>query len=191
MANKLFFSTLSSALLYKFELEGQISDGKYENSRPHDHWRWAVNAEIFVDPLCERGTTRWVRKTYNLNEWPKYMRDGKNGWARRALAFCRLGKCFDNTTDNFNLINEHNGRWAEYLPQEKPESENWIAEIRAKMAALYPDWERGKQMVSDFMENVMTDEVLEKYYSVNFDIKDFNLEHKLMKETVNTQLRRE
>lgn len=119
------------------------------------------------------------------------MRDGENDWARRVLAFCRLGQCFDNTTENFSFICEHNGRWIEYLPETKPEGDNWIAEIRAKMAAMYPDWERGQQIVSDFMENVMTDKVLEKYYSINFDIKDFDLEHKLMKETVNTQLRGE
>lgn len=35
--------------LFKCELSGQISDGYWENSVPHNHWRWIVNLKMEVD----------------------------------------------------------------------------------------------------------------------------------------------
>lgn len=43
----LVFPNISSLLLYVYELEGQISDGKYENSSPLDHWKWVLDIKTF------------------------------------------------------------------------------------------------------------------------------------------------
>ena len=37
------FENASAMCLYFMEMEGQISDGKYENSRPYDHWKWVLD----------------------------------------------------------------------------------------------------------------------------------------------------
>ena len=52
----LHFESVAAAFLYKFELSGQISDGKYENSRPSNHWIWITNTKIVVAailPVCK------------------------------------------------------------------------------------------------------------------------------------------
>ena len=51
MAIKLYFKTLSSALLYEWEISGQISDGKYENAQPFGHWRWINDTEKIISKL--------------------------------------------------------------------------------------------------------------------------------------------
>jgi hypothetical protein len=49
-------------VLFVEELAGQISDGYWENSRPHDHWRPWCDAEVVVDP-DRVGRDFWAQKT--------------------------------------------------------------------------------------------------------------------------------
>lgn len=52
--------------LWKFELSGQLSDGHWENSRPHDHWRPWCDAQIICDP-ANLGRDFWAQKeNYNF-----------------------------------------------------------------------------------------------------------------------------
>jgi hypothetical protein len=37
-------------ILFEDELKGQLSDGRWENSRPYDHWECWSDAEVIVDP---------------------------------------------------------------------------------------------------------------------------------------------
>jgi hypothetical protein len=41
---------IEQKVLWDYELTGQISDGRWENSRPHDHWEPWCNATAVVDP---------------------------------------------------------------------------------------------------------------------------------------------
>jgi hypothetical protein len=41
---------LAQKVLWEHELTGQISDGRWENSGPRDHWMPWCNAEVVVDP---------------------------------------------------------------------------------------------------------------------------------------------
>ena len=75
------FKNASALCLYYMEMEGQISDGKYENSRPYDHWKWigdidkmVVDGTIGIEGVG--GNSRfWFAssKNYNLREWPGYI----------------------------------------------------------------------------------------------------------------------
>jgi len=51
----MYFNTYSAFLLFKMALSGQISDGKYENSKPSWHWRWLQRLDYVVDPNHEVG----------------------------------------------------------------------------------------------------------------------------------------
>ena len=42
------FENASAMCLYFMEMEGQISDGKYENARPYDHWKWVTKVNNAV-----------------------------------------------------------------------------------------------------------------------------------------------
>lgn len=46
MANIIRFANHAQAILYECELKGQMSDGYWENSRPHDHWKIMCDAEV-------------------------------------------------------------------------------------------------------------------------------------------------
>ena len=119
------FENASAMCLYCFEMEGQISDGKYENSRPYDHWEWVREiSNMVVDGTYGIDGNNWHRgfakygqfhKKYNLNEWfSKYIKNWrKNGytdtmWATRIIAYGKFGKIYPNLTfdqlKKFNYI---------------------------------------------------------------------------------------
>lgn len=174
--NKLYFNTLSAALLYNWELTGQISDGKYENARPYDHWKWICDAEVYVDANSLNYTNRWLRKTYNLNEWGGYMKDGSNGWAWRCAQYVRFGACFESTQENYDKIVANVSRCTVEALKEKYDS---YEACKAHINSL-ADWAKSE----NFFE-IFTEEVYNKYYSQEISVKEFNKYHKLMKETVN------
>jgi len=174
--NKLYFNTLSAALLYNWELSSQISDGKYENSRPYDHWNWVCDCDVFIDPDGLNYADRWIRKKYNLNEWGRYMTDGKNDWAWRCANFVRLGACFEDTQENYDLITSKVNRSSVECLKVKYDS----YEAFLKDYENWPNYAKNES----FLE-VFTEEIYNKYYSKEVSVKEFNKYHKLMKETVN------
>lgn len=48
------------------ELDGQISDGFWENARPYDHWKKWCDAEVIVDPLNLGRDFHAMRDNYNF-----------------------------------------------------------------------------------------------------------------------------
>ncbi len=60
------FRTEIQKLLFTNELSGQISDGQWENTRPHDHWENWCNAEILVGDNVGRDFST-IKDNYNLN----------------------------------------------------------------------------------------------------------------------------
>ena len=71
----LVFPNMSSLILYKYELEGQISDGKYENSRPDEHWKWINNVgtiKIGKTPGCYNGENSNLGTKYKNSNTRRY-----------------------------------------------------------------------------------------------------------------------
>lgn len=184
MSTTLYFNNLSSALLYRFELEGQISDGKYENSRPYNHWRWVTDVKIVVDtkhrPMCSEGR-RWflTSKKYNLNEWPGLWKKGHN-WAFRAMQYIRLGKVFESTQENYNkLANVYEIRSAvSDFPVEKPSDYNTIKAIAEERKC--PQW---------FID-MIDEDFCNKFYDGTATAREISKAwkeaHESMKQTVNS-----
>ena len=54
-------------ILMEQELQGQISDGMWENSRPEGHWVQWSDAEVIVDPKHPGVNVRTEKDNYNLN----------------------------------------------------------------------------------------------------------------------------
>lgn len=121
MAIKLYFKTLSSALLYEWEISGQISDGKYENAQPFGHWRWINDTEKIISKSCEphyEGSNpfRGVKK-YNITEWKRYMQTDGTRWAYRVFNYIFAGRCFKNTNESLtNLSNSYISSIFEKIP---------------------------------------------------------------------------
>ena len=176
MSNRLHFTTLAAALLYNWELSGQISDGKYENSRPYDHWKWITDCDVLIEPNGLNYAERWLRKKYTLSEWSGYMKDGQNGWAWRCANYVRFGACFEDTQENYDLITSKVSCSSVECLKDKYDS----YEAFLKDYESWPNWSKSE----GFLE-VFTEEVYDKYYSQEVSIKEFNKYHKFMKETVN------
>lgn len=63
----LAFRNNAQAALFKYELAGQISDGHWENSRPHDHYKPWCHADVIVDPNNLGKDFYAQRESYNFS----------------------------------------------------------------------------------------------------------------------------
>lgn len=146
----LHFETPAAAFLYQYELSGQISDGKYENSRPYDHWKWVSKVSCVIDG--KKGYEGMPhRLKYNLREWPGYIKKASNGdsswtWAYRVLDFGRLAKsltkdeaqkCIDGTIKHADTI-----------------AEAWGGALRKNPDAEYKDI---NEQVADYLKKYIAD----------------------------------
>jgi hypothetical protein len=64
--NVLRLRTQDQVTIFKDELSGQISDGHWENSKPHDHWMVWCGAEVIVDSNLQGRNFDAKRVNYNL-----------------------------------------------------------------------------------------------------------------------------
>lgn len=64
MANQIFLKNKEQVILFEAELKGQISDGFWENSSPHDHWEIPCSAEVLVG---EPHLTFWPSRGYKFH----------------------------------------------------------------------------------------------------------------------------
>lgn len=209
MNSILNFSNFRSALLYKYELEGQISDGKYENSRPYDHWKWVSSAEIRVDANAPEGTSRWIRKTYNLDEWFKYIHDGENSWACRIMSFARFGLMFEIKPELWNALIKHAEYIASNLPNVTYDGEKLTREVfdaavekeikrhsdSIQYALSREDNERVRKYIDSMnaaigalrtIQAAVTDEMIARYNDETYTERSLKTDHESMKRTVNT-----
>ena len=197
----LHFENASAMCLYEWEMSGQISDGKYENSRPYDHWKWVGEVvNMLVDNnfgiegySYNRGMYQFgnYRKTYNLNEWfSKYIKgwrkDGidKYMWATRIIAYGKFGKIYPELT--YEQMSKING-------------------VEILLESLQMQIEHGEKnpevlfnKVTDFTEcnwrekyyenckEYFTKEFVEKFVNMNYDIKECKIDVKSMEKTINS-----
>lgn len=182
------FESASAAFLYKFELEGQISDGKYENSRPASHWLWVTNTEVVIDGhayyeelSADKSHIQHYRqrlKDYNLKEWPGYIESGKDDWAKRVLGYGRLGRVLERKeTLLHQLINEDNAEYIGYMVEY--------------------DWVQGAEKNTPFEElshrydnkvdsNICNKKVYDEFCKTEYTIRDLKNDLRSMAESVNT-----
>lgn len=77
MTDKIVFANNIQKALWENELRGQISDGVWENSRPHDHYKVWCSAKVEVAKAGEQtGRNFWAQKdNYNLLAPVEYVGD--------------------------------------------------------------------------------------------------------------------
>jgi hypothetical protein len=128
MKAKIVFTTVTQLALWKCEVTGQLSDGAWENSVPHNHWKFWCKSEASVGdkPGITLGDEGGPERTkYNVvglmnMKWhddemarmgtadPYVLRGRMLQIAHMALAFEALGRAPD-----LNVC-----RHAEYMPAE-------------------------------------------------------------------------
>lgn len=196
------FENASALCIYQMEMEGQISDGKYENSRPFDHWKWVCEVQnMVVDGKSGIEGTSWYRmprfdgtfmKSYNLNEWfSKYIKNWrKNGdddtiWATRIIAFGKFGKIYpEMTSDILHSLNE-----VRIL----------LEDLQIKFEMGEKDPEKLFNKVTDFStctwrqkyyeasKEYFTLDFVKKFVELNYDIKECREDVNKMQKAINNK----
>lgn len=114
MTDTLHFRTKTAAIVFKNEIRGQISDGAWENSRPHNHWEFWCKADVVVDgELGYEGHP--LRTNYNVRSLLRYkeVKERVINLIRFAKSrFCNgvLDRFAYYLTSSFYMV-EDKGRW--------------------------------------------------------------------------------
>jgi hypothetical protein len=108
----IFLPTLPAVAIFDHELQGQFSDGMWENSAPHEHWKFWCGLDVQLDPGGEpRVESSWQRpkKTgYNIASLYPIIGD-------RMLADGRIARAAAKMTNNTLTWAPSYFRAAEYL----------------------------------------------------------------------------
>jgi hypothetical protein len=88
------FDNQAQVILYECELKGQISDGFWENSRPHDHWKKPSAAAAFVS-RGNTGPNFYTSRKYNFAN-----RDLLNVVGNRMIAYVKTFTAFPDLPFN-------------------------------------------------------------------------------------------
>ena len=75
----LHFKDIYSYVLFNCEYGGQVSDGKYENSRPYDHWKWVNDTVCVIDGQEYYEGGRIHRIKYTFKSWDRYVKQALTG----------------------------------------------------------------------------------------------------------------
>lgn len=199
----LHFSNISALLMFSLEMEGQLSDGKYENSSPKDHWEWNRRSFFTVDGNeFYTGSSRFRRpnKKYNLNEWVRTVKKMLNGsdydydWAFtiRLYDYGRIGRCLTrdeiksililNTGGLVNklYINDYIGTIAEAFGDA----------LRKNPECTYEEMKKG---LKSYEQNAFTklsqfdnEDLFERFKNTEYTFNEFKSDYDSMCKTINT-----
>ena len=199
----LHFYNISSLLMYALEMEGQISDGKYENTSPQDHWEWIKRSFFTVDGNeFYTGSSRYrhPNKKYNLNEWVRTIKNMLNGssydsnWAFsiRLYDYGRMGKCITNN-ELKDIIVLNNGSFFSNIGVNGNIGN--IAEVFGNALRKNPEctYEEMKDRISSYKQEAFqkfpqfdTEEFFERFKNTKYTFNDFKADYDSMIKTVNT-----
>lgn len=186
----LYFNSLSTCLLFIYEVRGQISDGYWENSRPDGHWKWIMNVDYVIDENHELGYEGPKHRIkYDCSWISRELKKSLNGtnddysWLSRAMNYCRAGKVA-NQNDAKAMTDEKTSYAFRNIIENLPEDETTVEELEASLRDYQLKyWEQVK--------NVINDKFLKKYYRTKYDFREFRMDLMDMQETINTQLNAE
>jgi hypothetical protein len=190
----LHFKNLSALLMFFCEMRGQISDGKYENSSPKDHWEWISRALFTVDgEEFYTGSSRYRRPTkkYNLREWitpiKATLAAGSKNWEIRLYDYGKMGKCLEGM-DVLKYIglsktsiwfNDELGSIGEIYGDVLRKTPNILFDDLDNVLSSY---DRG--MLSKYPE-FYTEEFFNRFKDTEYTFDEFKADVKSMENTVN------
>lgn len=156
------FTSSTAVALWNNEVSGQISDGMWENSTPHDHWQFwcrlnvVVGVEDKID-VADEAKYSCRKNAYALTRLhQEKFDDGTYVLRTRMLACGRMARAGADPTDRNPL------HASEYMPAT-------LEEFRAAKAE--GKWEH--DFIAKYMDSV-SDELAVKYYAAEYTMKDMN-----------------
>lgn len=192
MKTTMYFDNMAALCIFAGEEAGQISDGKYENSRPASHWQWLNDLTVKFDKKHDNGyySNYQHRVKYNIDEWVKYIKGGDPdwAWANRVLAYGKVGAVLEkinktNVSEDYGKY-ESAVRFFEYYDEEL--TSDTVKDLEEKIKA------QNKSFISDYFKyakkEFLTDEFLKTYNETEYTIRDLKADLVDMNESVNTFL---
>jgi BRCA1 C Terminus (BRCT) domain len=105
------FANKSQLWLWESELTGQLSDGAWENSNPHDHWKELCRADVSIGTPGMTGV--YTKRTYNFGR-----PDLVNVVGDRMLFVAKAAIAYPNAPDSvaraFNGVGDNLGNLKQY-----------------------------------------------------------------------------
>jgi len=175
MKNTIWFRTEDQRNLFMNEIKGQISDGQWENARPHNHWQMWCDADVKVDPANPGRNFYPIRTCYNL-----VAPDLLSVIGQRMIVQVKLGRAFG--TENVNLMEKlfefsaapgGTDRWERFVFCGIPE---WITNAKGE---YYNDL-RAK------LANIDMAKVVDAINNDSYDMKALKADLREMKEAMRT-----
>jgi hypothetical protein len=133
--------------LWQNELVGQISDGKWENSKPNNHWEFWGDATAVCNPSRALGLYSFInprKNNYSFKSLIPVIGD-------RMLGFAKMSQV-DSDNDVISL--------AEYIQEENLKTLEQIKELSKEYTWLQKDVEK------------LTQDTLNKFWALDYDMKD-------------------
>lgn len=157
-------TSVSAVALWHAELTGQMSDGLWENTRPHDHWRFWCDLEVVTGDkdVAQPIAGCWPDKTsYSFGRLIEYVGDRMLKYGQMAKAgadptnreLIDAGEWMPPTLDAFKKL-----RSVQRLPEEMSYEQRKIAPI--------------------------SDELAEKFYAVTYTEKELRADFRLIQKTM-------
>lgn len=146
---KLTFRTPVQKALFELEIQGQLSDGHWENARPYDHWKPWCKAEVLVGE--KPGRDFYAKKdNYALTS-----KELLSVVAKRMLGYARLtvalgqeaAKAFDHLFDCEGWVG---------IPtyQDDPGTTHpYWSEVRAELEAAFETYDRSPEDIREIVES--------------------------------------
>lgn len=185
-SNDIYFPNASSLLIYAWELQGQISDGYWENSRPSNHWMWVSKTNEHIDKE-KIGYTGPIHRIKYSTEWlRKYVKKALKGQAgdyNWTIRVFNIGK-FGSLLSESEAMKLYNKDTCSYIVENMPEDEVNQEGLKEAFTAG-KDW---RQKYWEESGSFFTDEFLKKYYSSKYDWSDFEDDLDMATEAINTNI---
>lgn len=181
------FPSMSSFLIYKYEIEGQISDGYWENAYPYNHWQWISKASYVVDENSAIGYfgpkhSKKYDCSWIVDEYGKAL-NGVNDdyrWLVRAMNYGHAGRVLDKSKIDAIAENYDVEAIIGDLPEEPIAYEDFEEMLSAEKDWHLEYWEKAK--------SILNKSFFKKYYNTKYTFRDFKFDVTEAQEAINTQL---
>lgn len=181
----LHFKNLVTAYLYYGEFEGQISDGKYENASPLNHWEWIKNVKITVDGNeYYTASYKHSKNNYSFSDFVKYVDSALKGdkslnWSLRILQYGRMAKALQS----MNVNEVERGQYFDVIAQVFGDTlqKNPNAEFSDTKGEIPEYWEKYTS-ASKFYSKKYFD----AFKKASYELKELKEDIKSMCKTINT-----
>ena len=170
-------NNMSQACLFEMEVSGQISDGKWENSRPYNHWEWVCNTEMVISNKNSY-SGHFHAKKYGIKnlftEFMKLVEGDEFPWPMRMYYYAKFGTILDP-----KYINNLGGMRSFIEEIAYHEELNTLEDLQANLPEYL------KRYWKDEYEEVFSTENIQRFRNSEYSIKDMKKDLALLHLSVN------